>query len=321
MATVGEVPQDRLDRFYRYSQSEVTDLYNEIQNLSQKSSISGEQSHAIDHCAARISTFAESIRDAASYLPAHDQKSYSEAIKALTEALSATRSDLSGPRQKFSFKKKNASAVSISDAAQLASQRNLKAPGYHEFSSTEVSSFVSSPAEAPSPAPEMVDTNEEPTPSVADPQTGVRKPLLNHTSMIRITNHRNQHMILPASAGHATSQGQVSNLTGCVIDLSTPTMDGKPVAGLTLRDVKDSLVVCGHVDGPAHITGVRNSTIVVACRQFRMHESHDTDVYLLCGSRPIIEDCTGVRFAPLPGCYVCFPRTRLTTILADYLQR
>ena len=302
MAAITESPQDRLDRFYRHSQIEITDLYNEIQDLSQKSSISGEQSHAIDHCAAHINTFAESIRDAASYLPPHDQWSYSEAVKALTEALSATKSSLSGPRQKFSFKKKNASAVSISDAALLASQRNLKAPGYHEFSSTEVSSFVPTPAEVPSPAPEMVDVNEEPTPNLG--QLRDRQPSFSQATMIRIANHRDQHMILPASAGHATSQGQVSNLAGCVIDLSVPTVSGKPFAGLTLREVKDSLVVCGHVDGPAHITGVKNSTIVVACRQFRMHESHNVDVYLLCGSRPIIEDCKGVRFAPLPACHV-----------------
>jgi len=37
-----------------------------------------------------------------------------------------------------------------------------------------------------------------------------------------------------------------------------------------------------------------------------MHESRDVDVYLLCGSRPIIEDCVGVRFAPLPEHYVRF---------------
>ena len=31
-----------------------------------------------------------------------------------------------------------------------------------------------------------------------------------------------------------------------------------------------------------------------------MHGARDVDVYLQCGSRPIVEDCVGVRFAPLP---------------------
>lgn len=30
-----------------------------------------------------------------------------------------------------------------------------------------------------------------------------------------------------------------------------------------------------------------------------MHGARNVDVYLHCGSRPIIEDCEGVRFAPL----------------------
>jgi hypothetical protein len=44
--------------------------------------------------------------------------------------------------------------------------------------------------------------------------------------------------------------------------------------------------------------------IVVASRQFRMHESKATDVYLHATGRPIIEDCTTVRFAPLPETYL-----------------
>lgn len=29
-----------------------------------------------------------------------------------------------------------------------------------------------------------------------------------------------------------------------------------------------------------------------------MHESIDCDVYIVCGSRPIIEDCSNIRFVP-----------------------
>ena len=34
-----------------------------------------------------------------------------------------------------------------------------------------------------------------------------------------------------------------------------------------------------------------------------MHHSCNVDVYLDCASRPIIEDCTGIRFAELPRAY------------------
>jgi len=210
------------------------------------------------------------------------------------------------PRQKFSFKKKNASAISLSDAAELAAQRRLKGPGYP--SSTESSSFATTPAEVPSPAPEAAtDLLSEPS-FTSDQASSIRKPSFSQSAAIKISNHSKQHIILPSSASHATTSGTLSNLNKCVIDMSVPTATAQPFAGLTLRNVSDSLVICGHVNGPAHLTGITNSIVVVACRQFRMHESSNVDVYLWCGSRPIIEDCQGIRFTEVPGHYVSLPQ-------------
>jgi hypothetical protein len=89
--------------------------------------------------------------------------------------------------------------------------------------------------------------------------------------------------------------------------MSVPTKKktgGSPFANLAVRDVTDSLIVAGQVSGAAHITGVKGSVLVVAAGQLRMHECSDVVVYLWCGSRPIIEDCTGVKFAPIPEVYV-----------------
>lgn len=49
-----------------------------------------------------------------------------------------------------------------------------------------------------------------------------------------------------------------------------------------------------------HLTALHKCTLFVATRQFRMHGARDVDVYLQCASRPIVEGCEGVRFAPLP---------------------
>lgn len=86
--------------------------------------------------------------------------------------------------------------------------------------------------------------------------------------------------------------------------MSMSTETGRPFAGLTLKNITSSLIICGHVDGAIHLTNVSNSVIVVAARQFRMHESVNCNVYLQCSSRPIIEDCKEVRFAPMPEIYV-----------------
>lgn len=74
-----------------------------------------------------------------------------------------------------------------------------------------------------------------------------------------------------------------------------------------LQDINGSLIIAGSVAGAAHLTGVRDSVVVVSSRQVRMHDCKNVDVYLLCASRPIIEDCSAVRFAPFPECYVCLP--------------
>jgi len=34
-----------------------------------------------------------------------------------------------------------------------------------------------------------------------------------------------------------------------------------------------------------------------------MHDCKNVDIYLQCSSRPIIEDCSNIRFAPIPECY------------------
>jgi hypothetical protein len=88
-------------------------------------------------------------------------------------------------------------------------------------------------------------------------------------------------------------------LQHCVIDLSAPTASA-PFSALYLKNIKDSLIVCGQTAGAVHITDVSNSVLVISCRQFRMHGSKKVDIYLHSASRPIIEDCEQVRFAPMP---------------------
>jgi hypothetical protein len=131
---------------------------------------------------------------------------------------------------------------------------------------------------------------------------GVQRPAFAKTTQVTISKHTNLHVVLPATVSHAMSSGTVSNLEHCVIDLSPPTINA-PFSALYLKNIKDSLIVCGQVTGAIHITNVENSVLVTSCRQFRMHASKNVAVYLHSASRPIIEDCRDVRFAPLPKAF------------------
>lgn len=255
-----------------------------------------------------------------------------QAIKALTEKLTEARSAFA-PKARFHFKTalKNPSAISLNDAAEIASAQRRHIPGYRSnpISSAE-SSLATTPAYVQTPPNESgtdsPDHNNKsnnsldsifesiPAPSgggeaststLLDPiAAAIRKPSFPQSSSVSISGHTALHIILPSSASHATSPGSLTNLRHCVVDMSVPTANGQPFAGLTLKNIKESLIVCGHVNSAAHVTGVEGSVLVVASRQFRMHECRDCVVYLDCSSRPIIEDCKGIKFAPLPKAYV-----------------
>lgn len=146
---------------------------------------------------------------------------------------------------------------------------------------------------------------------------GIRKPSFSAARDIDISDHRNMHIILPATAARATTSGSVTDLQGCVLDMSVPTLAAtkdhpkgtqrsltSPFASLAVKNVSQSLIIAGHVAGPAHITGVKDSVLVVNARQVRMHDCENVRVWLWCGSRPIIEGCKGMHFAEIPMNYV-----------------
>lgn len=138
-----------------------------------------------------------------------------------------------------------------------------------------------------------------------EPGTAIRKPSFSGSREVDISNHRGMHIILPSTSQRATGSGRVTGLRGCILDMSAPAAGGgAPFANLTVRDVEGSLVVAGRVAGAAHVTGVRRSVLVLNARQVRMHQCEDVSVYLWCASHPIIEDCKGVRVAPLPENYL-----------------
>jgi hypothetical protein len=247
-----------------------------------------------------------------------------QAIKALNEKLQETRSAFA-PRQRFTFKtaRKNASAISLNDAAEMAKAGRRHIPGYRSDDSSAESSISTTPIHlrtppnestggkrsnlgpVPSqPAPPNLDTMGE-SGGMLDPKSAaIRRPTFSTASSVSIGNHTNVHIILPSSASRATSGGTLTNLKHCIVDMSVPTANGVPFASLMVKNIKESLLVCGNVDGAAHITGVEDSIIVVSCHQFRMHDCKDCDVYLASSSRPIVEDCSRIRFSKLPETYV-----------------
>jgi hypothetical protein len=169
------------------------------------------------------------------------------------------------------------------------------------------------------------------------------KPYFSSTRNITLADHHHVHITLPASSALAASVGTLTNLDRCVVDMTIPTTtpkktstkttsttitgadnDGEeedmgcaPFASLTLKEIKGSVIVAGHVAGPVHVTGVRDSVVMVMARQVRIHECKNVVFYLHCVSRPIVEDCKGVRFAKAPGAFVSFLPSPLFSFSLD----
>jgi len=239
-----------------------------------------------------------------------------QAIKALQDRLSEIRTAFE-PRSKFSFKnKKNASAISLSDAAALAVEGRLNIPGYRSPGTSSVDSSASHTPNYPSTPLNEPDKQHQERPelaptscpgvSVGDFARKSRSDKFAATgiSSVSVDDHYALHIMLPASGSTSTVPASITSLDHCIVDMSIPTANGKPYASLTAKGIKESLLVCGQINGPAHVTGVERSVMVVSCRQFRMHNCKDVDVYLSCSSNPIIEDCSNVRFGRIPKAYV-----------------
>lgn len=252
----------------------------------------------------------------------------SQAIKALQEKLEETRRS-HAPKPKFSFKSKSPSALSLSDAAELAAEKRRGVPGYlsPNASFPNTPSYINTPHSERSPTQggeaipeEGSNTNKTESSTIPKPaptESSVEQPSLTATTTsTSLNNQTNTHIILPSSALSSQTPCSLQKLVGCVVDLSVPTTATAPFASITINSASSSLLLCGSIAGPAHVTGVKNSVLVIKCRQFRMHECENVDVYLHCASRPIIEDCKGVRFAVLPKFLV---RSQSRHILPSYL--
>ncbi|TID14436.1 TBCC-domain-containing protein [Venturia nashicola] len=282
-SSVPETPETSFkDRFFDHFKQETSTLQEQIDNLSKISSTGTARLDAVNQSLASITKLQREVSDASSQLPAHNQKSYSDQLKQLSENLQKSRGAFA-PRHKFSFK--NVNKV---------------------------------PSAAPSPAP-TVSTSQPPAETPEEPQDKgkynatlrsstdklIRRPSFTNATSINIFSHEGLHITIPPSAKNAITTSTIHNITNCFIDISFLfSSPSSSFATMNITEISESLLVAGRVKGALHVTNMRNSTIVAATGQLRMHQCENVSVYLRCSSDPIIEHCKKVRFAPLPQLFL-----------------
>ncbi|KAF5355400.1 hypothetical protein D9757_012550 [Collybiopsis confluens] len=97
------------------------------------------------------------------------------------------------------------------------------------------------------------------------------------------------------------SELSVYDLDNCILNL----LEAKQyeISALHVRNVKNSILILPPLQGSIILHDISNCVVAVEAHQFRMHASKDTDVYLSAQSNPIIENCSGISFAPYPSVF------------------
>lgn len=301
-------PEDPKERFYRHFQTEAAAAQEQIDNLASLAVVGGERQDAVEAILSAISRLSHEVSDASDYVPAYDQRLYAQAVKALTDKLNETQTRLA-PRSRFQFKSRAApeapgpGSIELKPDPRVIGNTHLVDGLSPAFGGPTLRSANSEAEDDVGALPSFAGSknyNEE----MAKPSlSNVRKPSFSSAKEIAISGQRGLHIILPSTASRATSSGRLVDMADCVVDMSMATPTSAPFANLALVNISHCLVVAGKVSGPVHITGVTDGIVVVAARQARIHECHNVDFYLYCNSHPIIEDCSNVRFAPLPAAY------------------
>lgn len=333
-------PIDAKLRFFHYFSQEVFALRKDINSTIETTKSDSVRTKAVERWLASISRLSNDVTEASSYIPAYDQKAYTDAIKALNDKVAAYRKNFA-PKPKFSFKTRLGQSNKTEEGGtnsfpRTASEHPLESQkAYSSFRvSDEAVTLVPGHAEShPNYAqkheirpPADDDTNmrgsvpTQPGVTVAKAAQGkdeqaiedgggrMHQLSLSQETSVNLSNKNHAHIVFSESASQTVTTGNIANLRGCVVDLSRCKGVKKTdeevrqgsFASVQMRNVRQSLVILGRVNGPIHITALQDCVVVVACRQFRMHDCHNVDIYLECGSHPIIEDCDRIRFAPLP---------------------
>ncbi|EZF97559.1 hypothetical protein H113_02442 [Trichophyton rubrum MR1459] len=314
--------QSTNDKFFRYFQEEVTKVEERITKLHTTPTAGGEQASAADYCLADISRLSDEVKDASTYIPSYDQRAYASAIKALQEKFADAKEAIA-PRKRFAFKRSRQPTPAQNTTDEVMQDTpatpRTTAPNPSPEPTTRVA-LVSHEKVTDDMEPEPLTAVDEGKKETQQEVQAVKEqeqekeeeqlqpqrsePQLPAAQVISFSDVENSHVTLPKSAPLRNASLSVSRVQKSVIDMSSISELGRSFSTCIFRDSCDSLAIFGKVDGPAFISDVIDSVVVVKCHQFRMHECNNVVVYLSCATNPIIEGCVDIKFSPLPGAFV-----------------
>ncbi|KAJ3411420.1 hypothetical protein HDV05_002202 [Chytridiales sp. JEL 0842] len=240
----------------------------------------------------RLTQLEKRLTDATIYLPSYDQRQCALQISELQSLLNAATK----PKPKFSFASKK------KDAARASSTLSAQTP--------KVDSVQSDVALAAGVS-EGVDKKDGEVKLEIPPHATVvkdlRKGKVTLGDVLSADNKEDKkdwdvYIVNCSNAFIDLTDLNKSTATTTSAEENSPNNDNNQptLSAIHIRNLTASLLITPPLAGSVLIDSCNDCTLVfTSCQQYRMHNSVNTRVVLFIPSAPIIEDCTGVYFAPI----------------------
>ncbi|KAL0911969.1 hypothetical protein M5K25_017909 [Dendrobium thyrsiflorum] len=167
-------------------------------------------------------------------------------------------------------------SASISDLEKVVSEHSYFLPPYEVRSSLKTIEELKEMVESANAeiAPRKKFTFKSKASSKKEPAALAKE----YEQFITVSNAASQNISLSDSPGFRNKQGRFR--------------------ALFIHRLRNCRIFTGPVLGSILIEDVNNCLFMLASHQIRIHQAKECDFYLRVRSRPIIEDCSGLRFAP-----------------------
>ncbi|KAG2136047.1 tubulin binding cofactor C-domain-containing protein [Suillus clintonianus] len=258
------ISADGLEATWTFSQAFTSSFQASCSELASRLKVANADS--VHFIAGEIQALNKRLTEATGRLPSYDQRQNELQLKALEKSLEELRSSTAG-KTKFAFKRKAKIPASASASSETATP----------------------PASAIAPA--------------------IPAAIISSTSRT-ISDHSNCYLSRSCLCGTSSSTDHVEvsiiRISSSILNLlttkneSTLSANTISLSALHIRDIQNSILILGTVDGSIMLHNLTNCVVVAGCHQFRMHNSTAVDAYLDITSNPIIESCDQVRFGAYP---------------------
>ncbi|KAK0223850.1 TBCC-domain-containing protein [Armillaria fumosa] len=129
-------------------------------------------------------------------------------------------------------------------------------------------------------------------------QPSSQEPSSSQASILSFSSRSNEILTVDLSDVCARDV-TLSDLANCVVNFIAPSK--LTISAVHAQNLRNVVLLLPMIQSSIMLHDLENCVVVVGCHQFRMHTSRSVDVYLSIPSHPVIENCSGIRFAGYPS--------------------